>query len=228
MPIKNDLMLNPAIISATPARMLPRKEMTLQDAWGILSRRRRIILGVLLLTIGVTAILFAVSTRLYKGSAEIQVQKESADALSMDTMLGPESQSDAIESNITLQTQAQILQSDSLALQVVRELNLEKSPDFRSHFSPIGWALGLFAPAGKPDPKNVPLEDAPGRRTRVIKAFESHLKVKLVPGTHLINVEYLSADPQTAAAVVNRLVQDLMEYNFETRHNATREAQAEP
>ena len=224
MPIKNDLMLNPAIISATPARMLPRKEMTLQDAWGILSRRRRIILGVLLLTIGVTAILFAVSTRLYKGSAEIQVQKESADALSMDTMLGPESQSDAIESNITLQTQAQILQSDSLALQVVRELNLEKSPDFRSHFSPIGWALGLFAPAGKPDPKNVPLEDAPGRRTRVIKAFESHLKVKLVPGTHLINVEYLSADPQTAAAVVNRLVQDLMEYNFETRHNATREA----
>ena len=189
-----------------------------------MSRRRTIILGVLLLTIGVTAILFAVSTRLYKGSAEIQVQKESADALSMDTMLGPETQSDAIESNITLQTQAQILQSDSLALQVVRELNLEKSPDFRSHFSPIGWALGLFAPAGRPDPKNVPLEDAPGRRTRVIKAFESHLKVKLVPGTHLINVEYLSADPQTAAAVVNRLVQDLMEYNFETRHNATREA----
>ena len=224
MPLKNDLMLNPAIISATPARMLPRKEMTLQDAWEVLSRRRRIILGVLLLTIGVTAILFAVSTRLYKGSAEIQVQKESADALSMDTMLGPESQSDAIESNITLQTQAQILQSDSLALQVVRELNLEKSPDFRSHFNPIGWALGLFAPAGRPDPKNVPLEDAPGRRTRVIKAFESHLKVKLVPGTHLINVEYLSADPQTAAAVVNRLVQDLMEYNFETRHNATREA----
>ncbi len=79
-------------------------------------------------------------------------------------MMGPEPQSDAVESNVTLQTQAQILQSDSLALQVVRELNLEKSPDFRSRFSPIGWVLGLFAPAGVPDPVNVPLEEAPARR----------------------------------------------------------------
>ena len=67
-------------------------------------------------------------------------------------MMGPESQSDAVDSNITLQTQAQILQSDSLALQVVRELNLENSPDFRPRFNPIGWVLGLFAPAGIPDP----------------------------------------------------------------------------
>ena len=102
-------------------------------------------------------------------------------------MMGPESQSDAVDSNITLQTQAQILQSDSLALQVIKELNLEKSPDFRSHFNPIGWVMGLFAPAGIPDPVNVPLEEAPGRRAEVIKIFESRLKVKPVSGTRLID-----------------------------------------
>jgi capsular exopolysaccharide synthesis family protein len=167
---------------------------------------------------------FAVATRLYKGTAEIQVQKESADALGMDNMMSPESQPDALDGNITLQTEAQILQSDSLALQVIKELNLEKSPDFRSHFNPIGWVMGLFAPAGIPDPKNVPLEDAPGRRAHVISAFESHLKVKAVSGTRLIDIEYLSTDPHTAAAVVNQLVEDLVEYNFQTRHNATHEA----
>ena len=177
MPLKNELTLNtPAIIAGTPAPLLPRKEMTIRDLGTILSRRRQIVLGVLLFAIGVTAILFATSTRLYKGSAVIQVQKESADALSMDTMMGPESQSDAVDSNITLQTQAQILQSDSLALQVVRELNLENSPDFRNRFNPVGWVLGLLAPAGVPDPVNVPLEDAPGRRAHVIKSFEAHLK----------------------------------------------------
>ena len=225
MPTKNELAITPTVIAGTPMPLMPaRKEMTVQDLWGILSRRRGIVLGVLLLTISVAATLFATATRLYKGSAEIQVQKETADALSMDTMMGPETAPDAVESNVNLQTQAQILQSDSLALQVIKELNLEKSPDFRSHFNPIGWVMGLFAPAGIPDPKDVPLEEAPGRRAHVISAFEAHLKVTPVSGTRLITVEYLSTNPRTAAAVVNQLVQDLVEYNFQTRHNATREA----
>ncbi len=225
MATKNEFAMTPAVIAGTPAPLTPaRKEMTVQDLWGILSRRRGIVVGVLLLTVAAAGGLFATSTRLYQASAEIQVQKESADALSMDTMMGPESASDAVEANVNLQTQAQILQSDSLALQVIKELNLEKSPDFRPHFSPIGWVMGLFAPAGVADPVNVPLEEAPGRRAQVIKSFESHLKVTPLSGTRLITVEYLSASPQTAAAVVNQLVQDLVDYNFQTRHNATREA----
>ncbi len=225
MPTKNELVMTPAVISGTPAPVMPgRKEMTVQDLWGVLSRRRGIVLGVLLLTIVVAGILFATSTRLYRASAEIQVRKESADALSMDTMMGAEPPSDSVESNVNLQTQAQILQSDSLALQVIKELNLEGSPDFHSHFSPIGWVIGLFAPAGIPDPRNVPLDEAPARRAGLIKAFEGHLKVSPVAGTRLISIEYLSTSPQTAAAVVNKLVEDLTDYNFETRHNATREA----
>jgi succinoglycan biosynthesis transport protein ExoP len=224
MPLKNDLMLNPGIISGTPAPVAARQEMSIQDLWKVLSRRRWFVLGSLLFCIAGGSILFATATRFYKGAAQIQVQKEAADALSMDNMLGPESQSDAVDSNITLQTQAQILQSDSLALQVVRELNLEKSPDFRATFNPIGWVMGLVAPAGIPDPKNVPLEQAPGRRAQVVKIFESRLKVQPISGTRLITVEYLSTDPRTAAAVVNQLVQDLSDYNFQIRHNATREA----
>ncbi len=227
MPIKTELAVAPGVITGTPARIMPaRKEMTVQDLWGILSRRRGIVLGVLLFMIAVAATLFATATRLYSASAVIQVQKESADALSMNTMMGAEPASDAVESNVNLQTQAQILQSDSLALQVIKELDLEKSPDFRSHFSPIGWVMGLFAPAGVADPVNVPLEDAPGRRAHVVKSFESHLKVTPIAGTRLITVSYLSTNPKTAAAVVNKLVEDLTDYNFETRHNATREASA--
>ena len=225
MPERNNFALTPATLAGTPPALLPvRKEMTIQDLGSVLSRRRGVVLGILLLTLGAAAVKFATATRLYKSSAQIQVLKESADTLSMATMMGPESASDAVESNVTLQTQAQILQSDSLALQVVHELNLENSPDFRSHFSPIGWVMGLFAPAGVPDPVNVPLENAPARRAGVVKTFESHLKVTPVAGTRLIKVEYLSTSPKTAAAVVNQLVQDLVEYNFQTRHNATREA----
>ncbi len=90
MPVKNDLVMTPAVITGTPAPMMPvRKEMTIQDLWGILSRRRGIVLGVLLFTIAVAAVLFATATRLYKGTAEIQVQKEAADTLEHGHHDGP-------------------------------------------------------------------------------------------------------------------------------------------
>jgi hypothetical protein len=110
MPNKENYAITPALIAGPPALApaLPRKEMTIQDLGGVLSRRRGIVIGGLLLTMGAAAIMFATSTRLYLGSAEIQVQKEAADALSMNTMMGPQNAPDAVDSNITLQTQAQI------------------------------------------------------------------------------------------------------------------------
>src|ERR1700761_4196728 len=112
---RNDLAMTPAVIGP-PVTVVQNKEVTIQDLWGILSKRRGVFFIVLVLTIALAAVAFAFSTRLYKGVAEIQVQKEAVDTLNMNTVMGPELQSDAIDSNITLQTQAQILQSESLAL----------------------------------------------------------------------------------------------------------------
>jgi polysaccharide biosynthesis transport protein len=228
MPINDNFAIaptpTPTLIHSTPLPALPRKEMSIQDLTGILSRRRGIFIGALVLCLGVGALKFGTSTRLYLGSAQIQVQKESADALSMNTVMGPQNLPDAVDSNITLQTQAEILRSDSLALQVVKELNLEHTPDFQPHFSLIGWVRGWFAPEGRPDPPNAALEDAPGRRTNVVNIFQSRLKVNPISGTRLVDVQFLSSDPHIAAAVVNQLLRDLTDYNFQTRHNATRDA----
>ena len=76
---------------------------------------------------------------------------------------------DALEDNIVLQTQAEILQSDTLALKVIQNLGLENTWDFQPRFSPVGWVLGLVSPRGPQDPAHASLEDAPARRTRVLK-----------------------------------------------------------
>ncbi len=201
------------------------REMTLSDVWAILARRRWMILSTMLTVIALAAAACLASTRMYKATAEIQVQKDSADALSLDSMLSTGSAgADSIETNITLQTEAQILQSESLALSVIEPLQLDRTADFQAKFNPIGWVLGLFAAPGIADPKGVPLEDAPGRRTHAVKVFESHLKVKAVSGTRLIDVEYYSSDPHLAAQVVNLLAANMASFNFETRHTATEEA----
>ncbi len=164
----------------------------------------------------------ATATRLYKATGQVQVQKDSADGLGLDNPNGAAGNaSDALDANMTLQTQAQVLQSDSLALQVIKEANLEENKDFKPKWNPISWAMGLVAPAGVKDPANASLDDSPARRTRLLKVFDKRLEVKPVPGTRVIEISYLNPDPKVAAQVVNSLVQGLMEYNFQTRHNAT-------
>ncbi len=204
-----------------------RRELTVGDLWGVLMRRKGIIAATTIAIFALAVLYCATTKRLYKATATVQVQKDSADALSLNQMMGPsEAAGDTLESNITLQTEALILQSDSLALDVVKTLDLEHAPDFQGGFSLLGWLMKPFVPAGVADKTNVALEDAPGRRTHVVRTFESHLKVKPMAGTRLITIEYLSTDPRTAAAVVNLLVQDLREYNFSTRHDATQQASA--
>jgi len=220
-----EIVLRPAPLAQTSPRMVPalpaEKELTIQDLWGVCSRQRAVILGAVVLCLAAAIAYCATTTRLYKATSQIQVQKESADGLGLANSNGATGDADALDANITLQTQAQVLQSDSLALQVIKQLNLEQNSDFKPKWSPMGWVMGLMAPAGTSDPSNAALDDSPGRRSRLVNKFSSRLQVKPISGTRLIEVSYLNPDPKVAAQAVNLLVQGLIEYNFETRHNAT-------
>ncbi len=128
---------------------------------------------------------------------------------------------DALSVNIDLQTQANILQSNALALKVIKDLNLEQNKDFKPHFNPIGWVMGLLSPRGVADPANASLDDSPLRRRHVLMVFDANLKVKVTSGTRLLEVDFTNRDPKVAAAVVNHLVQALIDYTFQTKFTAT-------
>ena len=175
--------------------------------------------------LGLAVVTCVFSTRKYQASGKIQIQKDSTDALGLDSMMGAaESASDALDASIMLQTQADLLQSDTLALRVIQKLDLEHTKDFQPRFNPIGWVLGLISPRGEADPAQATMEQSPLRRTRALKVFSSHLTVRVVPGTRLIEIQYMNSDPKLAAAVVNQLTRGLVEYTFQTRFDATNQA----
>ena len=198
-------------------------ELTLREVGRMLTRRRGIIYISVssFFLLGILAL--ACSTRLYKSVGEIELQKDSTGSLGIQSE-SADAPSDALETNMIIQTQAKILDSDSLALRVIEDLQLEQSADYRQKWSPIGWVLGLLSPRGAVDPKGASLEDSPHRRMRVLKIFHRKLTVKPVAGTRLIDVEYLSPDPQLAAAVVNHLLQGLIEKGYQARYDATMQA----
>jgi succinoglycan biosynthesis transport protein ExoP len=132
---------------------------------------------------------------------------------------------DSLDYSMTLETEAKILQSNTLALQVIRDLNLETTHDYfpvrPSGVQISNWVLFWRKPV---EPLTVNLEDAPNRRYVALKVFAAHLKVTPETGTRLIEVSYSDPDPELAAAVVNHLVQALTDYTYQARFHATAQA----
>lgn len=204
----------------------PNKELTLRDLLVIYQRRRKIVLATVISFFVLAAIYCAICTRRYEAAGVVQMQKESADAMGLDSLMSSAAggASDALDANIDLQTQANILQSDTLALRTIESLHMEDTYDFRPHFGLLGTVLELFASAKDTDAPGATLENSPVRRQRDLKIFSHNLKVKPVSGTRLIEIDYTSPDPKLSAAVVNELTKELSEYSFQTRFEATKAA----
>lgn len=205
-----------------------RREWTLGDIVAIFRRRLRYLFWSVIAALLLVTAYCILATPRYQATGEIEVQKEWPGVLGLENTIAgdaPTTDADSLDYTMTLETEASILQSSTLALEVVRELKLETTKDFY----PPGKA-GLRLPAWlqfwkKPvEPLSVFLEDAPNRRYAVLKIFASHLKVTPVTGTRLIEISYSDPDPRLASAVVNHLIEALTDYSFQARFNATEQA----
>jgi len=83
-----------------------------------------------------------------------------------------------------LETQAKILQSETLALQTIKSLDLTRYPEFGGGPNPTAWAHSGPAP----------------QRPAILGAFLARLSVKRVPNSRLIEVSFEAEDPQLGGA----------------------------
>jgi polysaccharide biosynthesis transport protein len=205
-----------------------QKELALQDLPVIFRRRRKIIYRTLALFVFLAVLYSIFATRRYEADGTIQVQAKSLDRLGLENLGNAadstsQGEPDALSADLDIQTQANILKSDTLALKTIEKLNLENTPDFKPRGGPMAWVAGLFSSSNK-ESSNVSLEDSPARRRRVLTVFGKNLSVSAVNGTRLISLSYMNPDPRLAAAVVNTLMQSLIDYSFQTRFEATNQA----
>jgi capsular exopolysaccharide synthesis family protein len=199
-------------------------ELTIQHLLMILTRRRMIIIWPVVGCLLLALIACILMTRRYQAFGEIEVQKSATDSLGLENLANARQESsDALDDNVTLQTQAKILESNTLALKVINDLNLEKTEDFKPKDNPVASIIELFKPGSEEDPENSALEDAPHRRDHAIRVLQKHLRIKPLPGTRLIQIQYTSSDPKLAAAVVNDIAKSLVDYTLQNRYSATSE-----
>ena len=202
--------------------IVPNKDGTLRDLLTVFSRRRKTIYGTLAVVFLCTLLFCVFATRKYEASSVVQLQKSSADGMNLESMMGTSNSGnpDSLSVNVDLQTQSTILKSDSLALKVIKDLDLEKTKDFQNRFSIMSWLLSPFAPKLPAEPIGASLDDSPRRRQHLLNVFNKNLQVGVIAGTRLIEVRYTSSDPKQAAAIVNHIVQELIDYTFRTKFAA--------
>jgi succinoglycan biosynthesis transport protein ExoP len=182
-------------------------------------RKRRWIIGVSLCVIFAAALGYTlIVTPRYRTTSIIEFNKSNTDSLELDERTGMPGGSNAMDYSVTQRTQVAALESDTLALQVVRDLNLEGRKEFSHQFSPLDYLHTL------PDESKLPLESAPHRLATVLKAYHKNLKIEPIPGTRMISIEFMDPDPDVSAKIVNNLVAAYTEQYFRVRYAATVQA----
>ena len=113
-----------------------------------------------------------------------------------------------------LETQIKVLQSDSLALDVVQSLHLDQNPGFGG----LPGAKPSDALSGTPAGLNS------ARASALISRFRSDLKISRVPDSRVIEIRFSSTDPKLATEIANALTQAYIQQNIMSRYDATVQA----
>ena len=113
-----------------------------------------------------------------------------------------------------LDTEVKILQSDLLALQVIKQLNLDKRSELGGKPDDVS-SLNLA-----PDP----LQMDSARTSALLAGFKGGLRVSLLPNSRIIELHYRSPDKNLAANIVNTLAATYVEQNFKTKFESTMQA----
>jgi polysaccharide biosynthesis transport protein len=200
---------------ATP-RIYPEllsQESALGEYVRVLAKRKWTVLVCLVTIFSVVAIASLKMTPIYEASGSIAINKPDSGLVNFNNN-SPTFSLDYYDPT-EMETEVKILQSDLLALQVVKELALDRRPEFGGKTTALPSSLDLA-----PDP----LQADTGRTTALLNSFRSSLRVALAPNTHIIEVHFRSPDKDLAANVVNTVMTTYTENNFKSRFDSTMQA----
>ncbi len=174
------------------------RESTVKDYLYLLYRRKWTIFLFAAAVLSIVGIASLLKTPLYDASGRISVARESSDSLGLKG--GGDISGDIPEYSMFLDAQVNILQSNTLVMQVARDLH---------------W-LDVQDQSSVDKKPATPLDSK--REAAIIGQIQSRLDVTRVPRTPIIEIRYSNPDPRIAAAVVNALIHAYVSQNFKTKY----------
>jgi capsular exopolysaccharide synthesis family protein len=184
-------------------------------------RRRWLVFLVFLIVVGITAVITLRAEPIYEAVAKIQIEQE------MPTVFRVDRGADmAVATDLTdfMGTQIRILSGRLLARDVVLQLNLfasDDSPTSETGQSPVAAFISYlksFVPrGGEPRALLSPAEQEESDLRNRVSAFISSLTVERDRETQIVEVKFLSPDPELGAKVANALCEAYKKWNYQSK-----------
>src|ERR1700682_5590683 len=190
---------------------IPSHDSAIGEYLRVLLKRKWIVLSCVVTIFAVVAIASLKMTPVYDASGSIAINKPDSSLNFKNSATFSLDYYDPTE----METEVKILQSDLLALQVIKELQLDRRPEFGG------------APSNSPSSADLQpdlLQADSSRTSSLLGGFRGSLRVGLSPNSRIIEIHYRSTDKQMAANVVNTLMQTYVENNFKSRFESTMQA----
>ena len=151
-------------------------------------------------------------TPIYDAVARVSILSQAPDILNFKDN---QQSSESIDQDSSIGTQVNVLQSNTLALLVIRNLGLNHRAEFAGKERPTTTG-GI--PVSGSSAETLERED------QLIRVFHSNLKVLPVPNTAIIEIKYSSPDPRLSAEVANSVANTFIEQNIKARFDSTMQA----
>ena len=190
---------------------VPAQDSLLREYARVLIKRKWVVITSLTVVVAVVAISTLRSTPVYEAVGSIAINKMDPVAFSLKDSSNSVDYYDPTD----LDTEVRILNSDLLALQVIRQLNPDRRSDFGGKAKSESSSLELTSDALQPDS---------AKTSAMLASFKSSLQVALVSNTRIIEIRFRSPDKNLAARAVNALATTYVEQNFKTRFESTMQA----
>jgi len=196
-----------SVISAAPVSSWDQmpKEPHLLDYIIILRKHQWLVLSFMLTVITVVTIATFKMKPVYVAAARVEVDREEQ---SIRPFQEANSYDEYVDTDNYIETQTKILQSETLALQTIKSLDLGRYPEF----------------GGKSNTFIVPHAGVTSQRPSILGSFLGSLFIQRIKDSRLIEVRFEAQDPQLAAQIVNGHLQNFIEANFRSRYDATTQA----
>lgn len=213
-PIRLDVPLTPPSADEEPRFI---------EYWRLIRNRWRWIAASALAATSCALAYVLIATPLYTAESKIMIERRAQNALNIKELLADGMSGD--ESNY-YRTQEQILRSRTLAVDVIRQLELDSNPIFTEESSESmgllsGWIESLQAAFEGRQPAQA---GPSGIDPEVIREYQEDLSVSPVTRTKLAVVRFTTPDPELSAEIANAHVSAYISRGLRLRSEANDEA----
>lgn len=171
----------------------------------VLQRRRALLAVVVVVVVSLSLVRYAMSPKLYRATTILQIERRPGSAAAMQQ---PAQYDDWMEAQYFYPTQTRLLQSRGLAERVVKNLRLGDDPVFNPG---RGRLVGTSSPAA------TTAADDDAAIAGLAYGVLGGLEVVPVRNTSLVEVSYVSTNPELAARIANGVADAYIDWGVETR-----------